>query len=340
MGTHPIFESDFDCLTEKMLSRRALSSSVRWSSQLRFDGKVAIVTGAGAGLGKEYALQFASRGAHVVVNDLGGARDGDGSSTAAADEVVNFIKSKGGKATANYNSVTDGADIVKTAVDAYGKVDIVINNAGILRDRSLLRISPEDWQAIIDVHMTGAFNTSQAAFEHMKKNKFGRFIYTSSAAGIYGNFGQANYSAAKLGLNGLSNTIAIEGAKYNITSNTIAPIAASRLTEDILPPDILEMLKPEYVAPLVLYLCHESCTKTAGLFECGGGWAAELRRQRSTGGLFMGPDSPASVENVAGAFGKITQFDDVTYPETNSDSTMQMIEQCSRLEQGEGPDRD
>lgn len=322
-----------------MLSRRVLQS-FRRSSQLRFDDKVAIVTGAGAGLGKEYALQFASRGASVIVNDLGGARDGDGASTAAADEVVNLIKSKGGKAVANYNSVTDGVDIVKTAVDNFGKIDIVVNNAGILRDRSILRISPEDWQAIIDVHMTGAFNVSQAAFEHMKKNKFGRFIFTSSAAGIYGNFGQANYSAAKLGLNGLSNTVAIEGAKYNITSNTIAPIAASRLTEDILPPDILAMLKPEYVAPLVLYLCHESCTKSSGLFECGGGWAAELRRERAVGGLFMGPNSPVSLENVQGAFGKITSFDEVTYPETNSDSTMQMIEQCMRLENGEGPDID
>merc|ERR1711892_786770 len=224
-----------------MFSRRLLQSSLRSSSQLRFDGKVAIITGAGAGLGKEYALQFASRGASVIVNDLGVARDGDGQSTGAADEGVNMIKANGGKAVANYNSVTDGVDIVKTAVDNFGKVDIVVNNAGILRDRSLLRISPEDWQSIIDVHMTGAFNVSQAAFEHMKKNKFGRFIFTSSAAGIYGNFG-------------LSNTVAIEGAKYNITSNTIAPIAASRLTEDILPPDILAMLKPEYVAPLVLYL--------------------------------------------------------------------------------------
>merc|ERR1712002_299098 len=246
MGTHPIFESDFDCLTEvKMLGRRVIQSTVR-NNSLRYDGKVAIITGAGAGLGKEYALQFAARGASVIVNDLGGARDGDGSSKAAADQVVDFIRSKGGKATANYNSVTDGAEIVKTAIDAYGKVDIVVNNAGILRDRSLLRISPEDWQSIIDVHMTGAFNVSQAAFEQMKKNKYGRFIFTSSAAGIYGNFGQANYSAAKLGLDGLSNTIAIEGAKYNINSNTIAPIAESRLTEDILPPDILEMLKPHY----------------------------------------------------------------------------------------------
>merc|ERR1711935_914098 len=148
-----------------MFSRRLLQSSLRSSSQLRFDGKVAIITGAGAGLGKEYALQFASRGASVIVNDLGVARDGDGQSTGAADEVVNMIKAKGGKAVANYNSVTDGVDIVNTAVDNFGKVDIVVNNAGILRDRSLLRISPEDWQSIVDVHMTGAFNVSQAAFE-------------------------------------------------------------------------------------------------------------------------------------------------------------------------------
>lgn len=196
-------------------SKRVVSK--RLVAQLRYDGKVAIVTGAGAGLGKEYALQLASRGARyicgyalifyfsyisVIVNDLGGGVDGDGSSTSAADDVVNTIKMNGGKAVANYNSVTDGVDIVKTAVDSFGKIDIVINNAGILRDRSLLRISPEDWQSIVDVHMTGAFTTSQAAFEHMKKSKYGRFIFTSSAAGIYGNFGQTNYSAAKLGLYG------------------------------------------------------------------------------------------------------------------------------------------
>jgi len=318
------------------VAKRVVSS--RLASQLRFDGKVAIVTGAGAGLGKEYALQLASRGASVIVNDLGGGRDGDGASSSAADDVVNAIKANGGKAVANYNSVTDGTEIVKTAVDNFGQVDIVINNAGILRDRSLLRISPEDWKIIMDVHMTGAFTTTQAAFEHMKKNKFGRVVFTSSAAGIYGNFGQTNYSAAKLGLYGFSNTVAIEGAKYNINSNTIAPIAASRLTEDILPPPILEMLKPEYVAPLVLYLCHESSDKTGGLFEVGGGWAAELRRERAIGGIFMGKNSPASVENVEGAMGKICGFDEVSYPESSMESSMGMMEQAMRVDQGEGPD--
>ena len=150
-----------------MLTRKLISKSARFNS-LRFDGKVAIVTGAGAGLGKEYALQFASRGASVVVNDLGGARDGDGASTAAADAIVDLIKSKGGKAVANYDSVTDGANIVKTAVDSFGKIDIVVNNAGILRDRSILRISPDDWQAIMDVHMTGAFNTSQVGKSNLE----------------------------------------------------------------------------------------------------------------------------------------------------------------------------
>jgi len=318
------------------VTKRAVSA--RLASQLRFDGKVAIVTGAGAGLGKEYAIQLASRGASVVVNDLGGGRDGDGSSTSAADEVVSFIRGNGGKAVSNYSSVTDGSNIVKTAVDNFGQVDIVINNAGILRDRSLLRISPDDWKAIVDVHMTGAFATTQAAFEHMKKNKYGRVVFTSSAAGIYGNFGQTNYSAAKLGLYGLSNTVAIEGAKYNICSNTIAPIAASRLTEDILPPPILEMLKPEFVAPLVLYLCHESSTKTGGLFECGGGWAGELRHQRAVGGIFMGPESPASVENVSNAFGTIVDFDKVTYPTSSTESSMGLMEQSMRVDAGEGPD--
>jgi len=311
----------------KTFAKKALStSSVRASSQLRYDGQVAIISGAGAGLGKEYALQFASRGASVVVNDLGGARDGDGASNSAADAVVDLIKSNGGKAVANYNSVTDGDELVKTAVDSFGKVDIVVNNAGILRDRSLLRISEDDWNTILDVHLTGAFKTSQAAFEHMKTNKFGRFIFTSSAAGIYGNFGQANYSAAKLGLYGFSNTIAIEGAKYNITSNTIAPLAASRLTEDILPPDILDMLKPEYVAPLVLYLCHQDTSKTGGLFEVGGGWAGELRRERAKGAVYAKKGEEITVEGVQANFDGITNFDEPTYPTSSMESTMEMVD--------------
>lgn len=227
--------------------------------QLRYDGRVAIVTGAGAGLGREYALLLASRGAKVVVNDLGGAHNGEGASTRAADLVVNEIKAKGGEAVANYNSVVDGDKVVETAIANYGRVDIVINNAGILRDRSILKTSEQDWNLINDVHLKGSFKVTQAAFPHMKKQNFGRIIMTSSNSGIYGNFGQANYSAAKMGLVGLANTVAIEGAKNNIHCNVIVPTAASRMTEGILPDFLFNELKPQLIAPVVAYLCHESC---------------------------------------------------------------------------------
>ncbi|VEN53329.1 unnamed protein product [Callosobruchus maculatus] len=205
---------------------------------LRFDGRVAVVTGAGAGLGRAYALLFASRGAKVVVNDLGVSRHGDGSSSNAADKVVDEIRRNGGTAVANYDSVVEGEKIIKTALDNFGKVDILINNAGILRDKSLVKMTDHDWDLIHAVHLKGSFKTSQAAFPVFKKQGYGRIIMTSSTAGLYGNFGQSNYSAAKMGLVGLSHTIAKEGGKYNIHCNVIVPTAASRLTEDILPPDL------------------------------------------------------------------------------------------------------
>ncbi|MCL4121699.1 UNVERIFIED_CONTAM: hypothetical protein GTU68_062248, partial [Idotea baltica] len=206
------------------------------TNKLRFDDQVVIVTGSGGGLGKAYALMFASRGAKVVVNDLGGSSSGEGKDTRAADIVVNEIRAAGGTAVANYNSVEDGEKIVQTALENYGRIDILVNNAGILRDRSFARISDNDWDLVHKVHLRGSFSVTRAAFPHMKKQKFGRIIMTSSVAGIYGNFGQANYSAAKLGLLGLSNTVAIEGDRYNIHCNTIAPMGGTRLTEGILPP--------------------------------------------------------------------------------------------------------
>lgn len=229
------------------------------AEQLRYDGRVAIVTGAGAGLGREYALLLASRGAKVVVNDLGGAHNGEGASTRAADLVVNEIKAKGGEAVPNYNSVVDGDKVVETAIKTYGRVDIVINNAGILRDRSILKISEQDWNLVNDVHLKGSFKVTQAAWPYMKKHNYGRIIMTSSNSGIYGNFGQANYSAAKMGLVGLANTVAIEGLKNNIHCNVIVPTAASRMTEGILPDILFNELKPQLIAPVVAYLCHESC---------------------------------------------------------------------------------
>uniref|UniRef100_UPI0040388990 peroxisomal multifunctional enzyme type 2 n=1 Tax=Callospermophilus lateralis TaxID=76772 RepID=UPI0040388990 len=205
------------------------------TSPLRFDGRVVLVTGAGGGLGRAYALAFAERGALVVVNDLGGDFKGVGKGSLAADKVVEEIKRKGGKAVANYDSVEAGEKVVKTALDAFGRIDVVVNNAGILRDRSFSRISDEDWDIIQRVHLRGSFQVTRAAWDHMKKQKYGRIIMTSSASGIYGNFGQANYSAAKLGILGLANTLAIEGRKNNIHCNTIAPNAGSRMTQTVMP---------------------------------------------------------------------------------------------------------
>jgi NAD(P)-dependent dehydrogenase (short-subunit alcohol dehydrogenase family)/acyl dehydratase/putative sterol carrier protein len=243
--------------------------------EIRFDDRVAIVTGAGAGLGRIYALELAKRGAKVVVNDLGGARDGSGDgSKGPADEVVDEIKAFGGEAVANYDSVAtvDGGErIVKTALDAFGTVDILINNAGILRDKSFMKMEPQNWHIVLDVHLNGAYHVSRPAFAVMKEKGYGRILMTTSAAGLYGNFGQSNYTAAKMGLVGLMNTLKLEGEKYNIRVNTIAPVAASRLTEDILPPDFLDKLKPELVAPMALYLVSEQCPVSGNIYNVGMG---------------------------------------------------------------------
>src|SRR5215471_20128469 len=220
------------------------------TSQLRFDGKVALVTGAGGGLGRSHALLLASRGAKVVVNDLGGSFTGEGKSASAADKVVAEIKAAGGEAVANYDSVEDGDKIVKTAIDTWGRLDILVNNAGILRDVSFAKMTQQDWDLVYKVHVLGAFRCTHAAWPIMRDAGYGRIIMTSSAAGIYGNFGQANYSMAKLGLHGFAQTLAAEGKKRNIVVNTIAPIAGSRMTETVLPKELLDALKPEYVSAL------------------------------------------------------------------------------------------
>jgi NAD(P)-dependent dehydrogenase (short-subunit alcohol dehydrogenase family)/putative sterol carrier protein len=278
------------------------------SKEIRFDGRVAIVTGAGGGLGRVYALEFARRGAKVVVNDFGGARDGSGKGAAGpADKVVDEIKALGGEATANYDNVATangGENIVKTAVDAFGKVDILINNAGILRDKGLLKMEPENWQAVLDVHLNGAFNVTRPAFGVMRDNGFGRIVMTTSAAGLYGNFGQTNYSSAKLGLVGFMNTLKLEGAKYNIKVNTVAPIAASRLTEDILPPDLLAKMKPEYVAPIVLYLCSEACEATGMIYNAGAGFYNRAAIMTSPGIVVGGGKKIPSIEDVSANWAK------------------------------------
>ncbi len=244
--------------------------------EIRFDDRVAIVTGAGAGLGRIYALELARRGARIVVNDLGGSRDGAGDgSSSPADRVVEEIRAAGGKAVASYDSVSTadgGANIVQAALDAFGSVDILINNAGILRDKSFIKMAPEAWHAVLDVHLKGAYNVTRPAFAVMKKKGYGRVVMTTSAAGLYGNFGQANYAAAKMGLVGLMNTLKLEGEKYGIKVNTVAPIAASRLTEDVMPPDLFARSQPAFVSPLVLYLCAERCPVSGNIYNAGMGF--------------------------------------------------------------------
>ena len=250
--------------------------AIQEKEDICFDDQVAIVTGAGAGLGKVYALELAKRGAKVVVNDLGGARDGSGGgSSSPADQVVEEIKALGGEAVASYDSVATvegGEAIVNKAIESYGRLDILINNAGILRDRSFAKMSPEDWEPVLSVHLFGAYNVTRPAFLKMREGGYGRIVMTTSAAGLFGNFGQSNYSAAKMGLVGLMNTLKLEGEKYDIKVNTVSPIAATRLTEDVLPPDLFEKLKPEFVAPLVLYLCSEQCPVTGGIYSAGMGY--------------------------------------------------------------------
>lgn len=298
---------------------------------LRLDGKVALVTGAGGGLGRAYVLLFAERGASVVVNDLGGDIKGEGKSSSAADRVVEEIRAKGGNAVASYDSVEEGERIVQTALDTYGRIDIVVNNAGILRDRSFARTSDLDWDLIQRVHLRGSFKVTRAAWNHMKNQNYGRIIMTASTSGIYGNFGQANYSAAKLGLLGLSNTLAIEGQKYNIQCNTIAPTAGSRLTETVLPQELVDALKPEFIAPLVVWLCHESCQENGSLFEVGAGWIGKLRWERTLGAIVRQNNQQMTPEAVRDNWKQICDFDNATKPESGRDSIMTLHEVLNKL---------
>ena len=281
---------------------------------IRFDDQVAVVTGAGAGLGRVYALELAKRGAKVVVNDLGGARDGSGEgSSSPADDVVEEIKAAGGEAVANYDSVATaegGQAIVDTAVNTFGRIDILINNAGILRDKTLVKMEPENWDAVMDVHLKGAYHVTRPAFVKMRENRYGRIILTTSAAGLYGNFGQTNYSSAKMGLVGLMNTAKLEGDKHNIKINTIAPVAATRLTEDILPPDLLEKLKPEFVAPMVLYLCSERCPVNGAIYNAGMGYFNRVAMVTGPGTVFGKEMEIPSPEAVAAGMDKIKSLKD------------------------------
>jgi NAD(P)-dependent dehydrogenase (short-subunit alcohol dehydrogenase family) len=284
-------------------------------SNISFQDRVAIITGAGGGLGKTYALEFARRGARVVVNDLGGAADGTGAGSTPADDVVKEITEAGGEAVANHDSVATpegGESIVQAALDNFGKVDVVINNAGILRDKTFAKLSPADLEIVLDVHLKGAFFVSQPAYRSMKENRYGRFVFTASGAGIFGNFGQTNYGAAKMGLVGLSNVLAVEGAKYNIKSNVIAPIARTRLTENLLGP-LAESLDPGCVTPLVTYLASEACEHTHEIYDVGGGRFARIFIGLCEGKAF-GKGAQPSAEEIRESMGEISDTDGFTIP--------------------------
>jgi NAD(P)-dependent dehydrogenase (short-subunit alcohol dehydrogenase family) len=287
---------------------------------IRFDNKVAVITGAGAGLGRCHALLLARRGARVVVNDLGGNPDGTGSSESAADLVVKEILNAGGEAVANYDSVATpegGAGVIRTAVDAYGTVDIVINNAGILRDKSFAKLDPADLNAVLDVHLKGTFFVSQPAFRIMKDKGYGRFVHTTSAAGLFGNFGQANYAAAKFGIVGLSNVLAIEGAKANIKSNVIAPMAKTRLTESLLGP-MADAVVPDAVSGLVAYLVSEECELTHETFSVGGGRIGRVF-VAETPGWGAAKGAVPTIEDVRDNLGQIMDTEGYIIPKAATD---------------------
>lgn len=268
--------------------------------EVRFDGKVAVVTGAGGGLGKAYALLLAERGAKVVVNDLGGTFDGSGADATPAQLVVDEIMKAGGEAIANYDSVAEwdsANNIIKTALEHYGRIDILINNAGILRDKSILKMEMDDYRKIMAVHLDGTFFCTKAAFAVMKEQTYGRIVSTASAAGLYGNFGQTNYGAAKMGIAGLMNCVAQEGARYDIKANTIVPTAGTRLTFTVMPEDVIGKVKPEYVAPIVAWLCSEQCKVSGKMFSAGGGYFSRAAVVEGPGVVFDA-DQEITVEMI------------------------------------------
>jgi NAD(P)-dependent dehydrogenase (short-subunit alcohol dehydrogenase family) len=274
-------------------------------ADIRFDGKVAIVTGSGGGLGRQHALELARRGAKVVVNDLGGSVDGSGGGSEAAHKVVEEIKALGGEAIANGSSVTDDAGValmVKDAMDAWGRIDVLVANAGVLRDKTFSKMEIADFEFVLGVHLMGTVKPAKAVWEIMRAQNYGRIVCTTSSSGLYGNFGQTNYGAAKLGIIGFMNTLKLEGQKNNIHVNAIAPVAATRMTENLMPAAILEKLKPEYVTPGVVFLCSEDAP--TGCILTAGGGAFALARIVETEGVYLG-EGGLSVEEVRDNWARI-----------------------------------
>lgn len=274
---------------------------------IRFDGKVAIVTGAGGGLGRAHALELARRGANVVVNDLGSAVDGTGGSSSATENVVAEIKAAGGTAIANGASVTDDAGVahlVQQTLDAFGRIDVLIANAGILRDKSFAKMELKDFEAVMNVHVTGTVKPVRAVWQLMRDQHYGRIVVTTSSTGLYGNFGQANYGAAKLALIGLMNTLKIEGMKDNVKVNAICPVAATRMTENLMPPQMLEQLKPEFVTPGVVYLASDDAP--TGVILTAGAGVFSAAQMVETAGVNLG--QAATVDTIAENWLRISDF--------------------------------
>ena len=296
---------------------------------IRFADQVVIVTGAGNGLGKSHALEFARRGARVVVNDLGGSRDGSGGSSEAAEKVVAEIEQAGGEAMANGANVAESDQVenmVGVALERWGRIDVLVNNAGILRDKTFGKMDIADFKLVLDVHLIGAVNCTKAVWETMRERQYGRIVMTSSSSGIYGNFGQSNYGAAKMGLVGLMNTLALEGQKYDIKVNSLAPVAATRMTEDLMPPNILSLLQPESVTPAVIFMASQEAP-TRQIIAAGAGVFAKVVIQE-TPGVFLPPDD-RDAEHVAAAWEQISNTDGQSELSTGGDQTMKFLQKAA-----------
>ena len=295
---------------------------------ITFKDRVAIVTGAGGVLGRCHALDLAKRGAKVVVNDLGGNVDGsDDGSLSAAQQVVEEIKAGGGEAMANGASVTDRDQVdamVKEVMDTYGRIDILVNNAGILRDKSFTKVEEEDFRMVLEVHLMGSVNCTKAVWEIMREQNYGRIVMTSSSSGLYGNFGQTNYGSAKMGVVGLMNTLKLEGAKYNIKCNTLAPLAGTRMTEDLMPGDVLDQIKPDYVTPAVTYMVSEDAP-TGVIIAAGAGVFSRVMVHETTG-IYLGTGEDMTAENIEANWDQISDMTDAKLCYQGGDQSLKVFE--------------